>query len=306
MNRPRTPLAGLLIAAVLMAATAGCGSEKEADVAVAKPAKSPEGVKLRVGVQKDGIRAILEKSGQLKDVPYEISFSTFAFGPPLVEAAGADKIDVAGVGSTPPIFGAAADSDFRAIATLQYRNDSDDAVLVPKGSDITKPEQLKGKTVAVAKGSSAHGLLLTLLTGSGSSPTTSRSRSSRRPTRWPRSRPAASTPGPPGIPTSSRPRPTARSRSRAVRPTSTVTRSRSPPRRRSRTPSAPPRSRTTSRGCRRRSRGRPSIPTSGRRRGRRSRSCRSRSPRRPSGRSSSTSSRSTTRRSRTSRSWPTA
>jgi sulfonate transport system substrate-binding protein len=156
-------LIALLGAAAMLAVTAGCGDESEADLAVAKPASSPEGVTLRVGVQKDGIKAILGRSGQLKDLPYKISFSTFAFGPPLVEAAGADKIDVAGVGSTPPIFGAAADSDFRAIATLQYRNQTDDALLVPKGSDVTKPEQLKGKTVAVAKGSSAHGLLLKLL-----------------------------------------------------------------------------------------------------------------------------------------------
>ena len=107
---------------------------------------------LRVGVQKDGIRSILEQSGQLKDLPYEITCSTFAFGPPLVEAAGADKIDVAGVGSTPPIFGAAADSDFRVVATIQYRNKTDDNVLVPAGSDITSPEELKGKTIARRQG----------------------------------------------------------------------------------------------------------------------------------------------------------
>jgi sulfonate transport system substrate-binding protein len=123
-----------------------------------------------VGVQKDGIRSLLQRAGQMKDLPYKIQFSVFAFGPPLVEAAGADKIDVAGVGSTPPIFGAAAESDFRAIATIQYKNQSDDGLLVPKGSDITKPEQLKGKTIAVAKGSSAHGLTLKLLNRIGLKP----------------------------------------------------------------------------------------------------------------------------------------
>jgi sulfonate transport system substrate-binding protein len=100
------------------------------------------------GSRRTASDSFLEQSGQLKNLPYEISFSTFAFGPPLVEAAGADKIDVAGVGSTPPIFGAAAESDFRAIATIQYRNKKDDGILVPKGSDITTPEQLKGKTIA--------------------------------------------------------------------------------------------------------------------------------------------------------------
>ena len=168
MKRPLALLAFLLLAA---ATAVGCGSGTDENLAVAKPASSPEGVKLRVGVQKDGVRSILEKSGQLEDLPYDISFATFAFGPPLVEAAGADKIDVAGVGSTPPIFGAAADADFRAIATIQYRNQEDDGILVPKGSEITSPEQLKGKTIAVAKGSSAHGLLLQLLHRIGLKPT---------------------------------------------------------------------------------------------------------------------------------------
>jgi sulfonate transport system substrate-binding protein len=162
------PLA-LLLSAL---AAAGCGSSGSSkDLTVAKPASSSEGETLRVGVQKDGIRSLLGLAGQLENPPYKITWSTFAFGPPLVEAAGADKIDVAGVGSTPPIFGAAADSDFRVVATIQYRNKTDDNVLVPPGSDIESPEDLRGKTIAVAKGSSAHGLILKLLNRIGLEPT---------------------------------------------------------------------------------------------------------------------------------------
>ena len=69
----------------------------------------------------------------------------FAFGPPLVEAAGADKIDVAGVGSTPPIFGAAAKSDFRVIATNQYREPAGRLPALPKDDAIRRSEDLKGK-----------------------------------------------------------------------------------------------------------------------------------------------------------------
>jgi sulfonate transport system substrate-binding protein len=57
------------------------------------------------------------------------------------------------------------------VATIQYRNKTDDNVLVPRGSDITSPEDLKGKTIAVAKGSSAHGLILKLLHRIGLKPT---------------------------------------------------------------------------------------------------------------------------------------
>lgn len=163
------PTAALVAAACAVGAS-GCASSVGDDATGSdgpKQAKMVGGdaskVTLRVGVQKDGIRSILAASGALKGIPYKIDWSVFAFGPPLVEAAGADKIDVAGVGDTPPIFGAAGGSDFRVIATERFDNHKDDTLLVPKGSDITDPAQLKGKTVAVPKGSSAHGFTLRLL-----------------------------------------------------------------------------------------------------------------------------------------------
>ncbi|WP_027008044.1 ABC transporter substrate-binding protein [Conexibacter woesei] len=159
-----------LVAAACAAGASGCASSVSDNASGAEgPRKvtttggDASKVTLRVGVQKDGIRSILAASGALKGVPYKIDWSIFAFGPPLVEAAGADKIDVAGVGDTPPIFGAAGGSDFRVIATERFDNRKDDTLLVPKGSDITDPKQLKGKTIAVPKGSSAHGFTLRLL-----------------------------------------------------------------------------------------------------------------------------------------------
>jgi sulfonate transport system substrate-binding protein len=156
---PLRLLALLLLLAVPLVAT-GCGSDS-ADSA--SGATSPKDVTLRVGVQKDGVRSILAASGQLSKMPYKVSFSTFAFGPPLVEAAGADKIDVAGVGSTPPIFGAAAGSEFKVIASIEKRNHTDDALLVPKGSTVRSFADLKGKKIAIAKGSSANGYILQVL-----------------------------------------------------------------------------------------------------------------------------------------------
>jgi sulfonate transport system substrate-binding protein len=46
-----------------------------------------------------------------------------------------------------------------------------DALLVPKGSPITDLAQLRGKTIAVAKGSSANGTLLNTLSKAGLKPT---------------------------------------------------------------------------------------------------------------------------------------
>lgn len=166
---PRPSLAAALAALILAATAAGCGDSASSSgegPAVADPGASAAGVSLRVGVQKDGIRALLAASGALKGAPFQVDYSVFAFGPPLVEAAGADKIDVAAVGSTPPIFGAAAKSNFRVVATNQFVNRQDDYLLT-KDAAIRRPADLKGKTIGVAKGSSAHGLLLNVLKRAG-------------------------------------------------------------------------------------------------------------------------------------------
>lgn len=169
------PITILATAALALAATGCESSVSDSATKSDGPQKAAAGgdaskVTLRVGVQKDGVRSILKASGALKDIPYKITWSTFTFGPPLVEAAGADKIDVAGVGDTPPIFGAAGNSDFRVIASLRFNNRQDDTLLVPKGSTVTEPKQLRGKTIAVAKGSSAHGFTLRLLDRIGLKP----------------------------------------------------------------------------------------------------------------------------------------
>lgn len=159
----------LALAAAATLVMAGCGGDDESSGAGGAGTNSSgdERVTLRVGVQKDGIRAVLKESGQLDGIDYDVKFSTFQFGPPLVEAAGADKIDLAWVGSTPPIFGAAAGSNFKIIAAVKERDAQENSLLVPKGSKITGPEQLAGKKVAVAKGSSAHGFLLNALERTG-------------------------------------------------------------------------------------------------------------------------------------------
>lgn len=151
-----------LLLAALALGIAACGDDEAPETAAASGGGGDR-VTLRVGVQKDGIRAVLEKTGALDGAPYDVEFSTFQFGPPLVEAAGADKIDLAWVGSTPPIFGAAAGSDFKIIAAVKERDAQENSILVPPDSPIRRVEDLEGKKIAVPKGSSAHGLLLNAL-----------------------------------------------------------------------------------------------------------------------------------------------
>ncbi len=148
-------LAPVLAAALSVGALSACGGDDSG-----KPI-------LRVGVQKDGVRAVLDKAGLLKDLPYEIEWAEFTAGPPIVEAAAADQIDVAWVGSAPPIFGAAAGANFKIVAQVQERDNQENSILVPSDSAIQTVEDLRGKKVAVGKGTSAHGLLLQALNRTG-------------------------------------------------------------------------------------------------------------------------------------------
>jgi len=183
----RRPLRALALLALALAALvlAACGSDDDGGSETAAASDAPaattdggaaagqpdlSGVKLRVGTQKDGIRAVLQKSGQLDDLPYEIEWSTFVAGPPLVEAAGADRIDVAWVGCAPPIFGAAAGADFRVIAAVKERDSQENRILVPSGSDIAAIADLRGKKIAVPRGTSGHAFVLNALKSEGLGP----------------------------------------------------------------------------------------------------------------------------------------
>jgi sulfonate transport system substrate-binding protein len=141
-----------LLAAILF--TTGCA---------ATPQDTPAGdVVLKVGDQKGGAKALLTAAGLLNDFPYELEWSTFTSGPPLLEAASAGAIDIGGVGNTPPIFAAAANAKIAAIGASKGEVEAD-AILVPESSSLKTVADLKGRNIAVAKGSSAHGqVLLTL------------------------------------------------------------------------------------------------------------------------------------------------
>ncbi|MCE7005294.1 ABC transporter substrate-binding protein [Kibdelosporangium philippinense] len=122
-------------------------------------------VVLKIGDQKGGSKTLLTTAG-LDKTPYKIEWSTFSSGPPLLEAASAGGIDIGAVGNTPPIFAAAAKAKI-AIVSSSKGNVESDALLVPQGSSLRAIEDLRGKSIAVAKGSSAHGQILLTLKKAG-------------------------------------------------------------------------------------------------------------------------------------------
>ncbi len=168
--RDRRRVAVLAATAALLAipVLAACGSSGSGSPTPATgSATDLSKVTLRVGDQNGtGLKSLLAASGQDKGLPYKITWSTFTSGPPMMQALGANAIDLGGVGDSPPIFAAASGTKIKLVAAYQSRPNAA-AILVPKGSDVTSVAQLKGKTIAVAKGSSANYHLLAALNKAG-------------------------------------------------------------------------------------------------------------------------------------------
>ncbi|MEV6941914.1 ABC transporter substrate-binding protein [Streptomyces sp. NPDC051172] len=161
MRRRLAPAALLLPFALLLTA---CGGNSSASTGTGTDGQGS--LTLNVGDQKGGSAAILRAAGELKNLDYKIKWSTFTSGPPLLEAVNAKAVDIGGVGNTPPVFAAGAGSKITVVAAF-HGTSKGDAILVPNDSKLSKPQDLKGKSVAVAQGSSANYQLVASLKAAG-------------------------------------------------------------------------------------------------------------------------------------------
>lgn len=125
---------------------------------------------LRIGYQKYGTLVILKAKGALEkrlaDKGVTVKWTEFAFGPPLLEAINVGSIDAGTVGEAPPIFAQAAGADLVYIGN-EPPAPAAEALIVRKDSPIKAVADLKGKKVAVAKGSNANFLLIKVLEKAG-------------------------------------------------------------------------------------------------------------------------------------------
>ena len=90
----------------------------------------------------------------------------FTAGPPLVEALNVGGVNVGWTGDAPPIFGQSAGSAIVYVAALPG-NGEGEAIIAKPNSGIKSVRDLKGHTVAVGKGTSAHNLLIAALEKEG-------------------------------------------------------------------------------------------------------------------------------------------
>lgn len=161
MRRRLVPAALLLPLALLLSACGGSSSASTGD-----GTDGSGSLTLDVGDQKGGSEAILRAAGELDNLDYKIKWSTFTSGPPLLEAVNAKAVDIGGVGNTPPVFAAGAGSKITVVAAW-HGTSKGDAILVPNDSKLTGTAQLKGRSIAVAQGSSAHYQLVASLEKAG-------------------------------------------------------------------------------------------------------------------------------------------
>ncbi|HSV54838.1 MAG TPA: aliphatic sulfonate ABC transporter substrate-binding protein, partial [Burkholderiaceae bacterium] len=142
------------------AALWGVGAGR-AQPAAARPAdKAP--AQLRIGYQKAAVNlVILKQQGVLeKRFPNtKLSWLEFPAGPQLLEALSVGSLEFGLTGDSPPVFAQSAGKDLLYVGAEPPKPDSS-AVLVLNDSPIRKLADLKGKKIALQKGSSAHYLLV--------------------------------------------------------------------------------------------------------------------------------------------------
>lgn len=125
---------------------------------------------LRIGYQKYGTLVLLKAKGTLEkrlaEHGVQVQWTEFPGGPQLLEGLNVGSIDFGVTGETPPVFAQAAGADLLYVAYEPPAPHSE-AILVPKGSPIQSVKELKGKKVALNKGSNVHYLLVRALQDSG-------------------------------------------------------------------------------------------------------------------------------------------
>ena len=158
-----------LIASVLLVAAVALAS-----LFLLPKAHAQDKIELRIGYQKSASLFVLQKAQgtlerRLAPLNASVKWVEFPAGPQLLEGLNLGSVDVGYVGEAPPIFAQAAGARFAYIGYDPAAPEAE-ALLVPKDSAIKSVADLKGKKVALNKGSNVHYLLVRLLEKNGLKP----------------------------------------------------------------------------------------------------------------------------------------
>ena len=132
--------------------------------------KSSSDQVVRVGCQKYGTLVLLKARGTLEKHlaknHVEVQWTEFPAGPQLLEGLNVGSIDFGSVGEAPPIFAQAAGADIVYVG-YEPQASAAEALIVPKSSPVRNLTDLRGKKIALNKGSNVHYLLVKLLEKAG-------------------------------------------------------------------------------------------------------------------------------------------
>jgi sulfonate transport system substrate-binding protein len=162
----------LLLIGILMMCLAltGCGQQTQSSSQESAATPSSQNVTLRIGYQKFGTLNILKARGtlekRLEPLGVKVTWTEFPGGPQLLEAMNVGSIDFGHTGEAPPVFAQAAGTQLVYIAN-DKPNPAGEGILVPKDSKVHSVADLKGKKVALNKGSNVHYLLVQALAANG-------------------------------------------------------------------------------------------------------------------------------------------
>ncbi|SEJ41206.1 sulfonate transport system substrate-binding protein [Azotobacter beijerinckii] len=124
---------------------------------------------LRIGYQKGSTGLVLAKQHGLLERRFpqtRIDWIEFPAGPQMLEALNVGSLDIGSTGDIPPLFAQAAGADLLYIGAEPAKPQAE-VILVAPDSPIHSIAELKGRKVALQKGSSAHNLLLRALARAG-------------------------------------------------------------------------------------------------------------------------------------------
>jgi sulfonate transport system substrate-binding protein len=154
----RKPIALLLaVSAALAGCTGDPGTPDDVGATV-----------LRIGQIQTNLKPLLEAAGQLGDLGYTISWSSFPVGPPLIEAEDAGAVDLAYTADTQPILAQAAGVGVHIVAVTRAPAGAQNiALLVGRDSPVRQVSDLRGKRVAIVRGTVTQYLLMAALTEAG-------------------------------------------------------------------------------------------------------------------------------------------
>jgi len=138
---------------------------------MAMPALAQSASELRIGYQKGASLLVLQKAQgslekKLAPLGVGVKWVEFPAGPQLLEGLNVGSVDIGFVGEAPPIFAQAAGAKFYYIGNDPAAPKAE-AIVVPKDSAIRSVAELKGKKIALNKGSNVHYLLVKLLEKNG-------------------------------------------------------------------------------------------------------------------------------------------